>query len=140
MAIGGGDVIQEAERSEGLRVLILKEEEEAYGGLWGFPGTLHLRKQGGLAGGLAHHQASFCSLADVRILAKNIQLIFEEEPRVVAKFTVHDRTKPTGAAVLVLLGGIGDVQPDICPFDVHVAGTNATAVKVPVLEDIHHRI
>lgn len=28
MAIGGGDVIQEAERSEGLRVLILKEEEE----------------------------------------------------------------------------------------------------------------
>lgn len=140
MAAAGGDVIQKAERGEGLCVLILEEEEEAYGGLWGFPGALHLRKQGGLAGGLAHHQASLCSLANVRILPKNIQLIFEEEPRVVTKSPVHDRTESTGATVLVFLGGVGDVQPDICPLDVHVAGANAAAIKVPVLEDIHHGI
>lgn len=117
-------------------MLILEEEEKAYRWLLGFSGSFHLRKEGGLT----HHQAPLRSLTNIRILPKNIQLIFQEESRIVAKFAIHNRTKPTGTAVLVLVGRIGDVEPDICPFDVHVAGTDATAVEVSVLKDIHHRI
>lgn len=137
LAVVGSHVIQAAQWGEGLRVLVLQQQQEAHGRLLAPPGSLsHLWEQVALA----DHQSPFCSLADVRGLAENIQLILDEEPGVVAELAVHDGAEATGAAVLILIGGVGDVQPHISALDVHVAGADAAAVKVPVLEDVEHGV
>jgi hypothetical protein len=46
-----GNVVQERQRSKRLCMLILEEKEKAYGWLRGLPGSLRLRKKGGLT----HH-------------------------------------------------------------------------------------
>lgn len=137
LAVVGGHVIQAAQRGEGLRVLVLQQQQEAHGRLLAPPGSLsHLRDQVALA----DHQSPFCSLADVRGLAENIQLVLDEEPGVVAELAVHDGTEAACAAVLILVGGVRDVQPHVRALDVHVAGADAAAVEVPVLEDVEHGV
>lgn len=137
LAVVGGHVIQAAQRGEGLCVLVLQQQQEAHGRLLAPPGSLsHLRDQVALA----DHQSPFCSLADVRGLAENIQLVLDEEPGIVAELAVHDGTEAAGATVLILVGGVGDVQPHVGALDVHVAGADAAAVEVPVLEDVEHGV
>lgn len=54
----------------------------------GFSGSSIWRKEGGLTHLLGR------SLTNVRILPlKNIQLIFQEESRIITKFAIHDRTR-----------------------------------------------
>lgn len=118
-------------------MLVLQKQQEAHGRLLAPPASLsHLRDQVALA----DHQSPFRSLADVRGLAENIQLVLDEEPGVVAELAVHDGAEAAGAAVLILVGGVGDVQPHIGALDVHVAGADAAAVEVPVLEDVEHGV
>lgn len=137
LAVVGGHVIQAAERGERLRVLILEQQEEAHRRfLCPSSSFSHLRDQVALT----DHQPPLCSLADVRGLAEDVQLVLDEEPGVVAQLAVHDGAEAAGAAVLVLVGGVRDVEPYVRTLDVHVAGADAAAVEVAVLENVQHRV
>lgn len=127
--------MQRRQGGNGMGTLLLEEDHDRWGGRSNI-----LRPFGSRVSHCrvppAKSQSSLSRTAHLRCPTENIKLILQEEARAVGQQPVHNGTEATHAAILVFTGGIRNVHPDICSFDIHITGTDTAAVKIAILEDV----
>ena len=117
---------------KGVRTLVLQEENEL---IWYAvaPSDSWLLERGEPK----LLKALFSLSADVRAAADDVQLVLQEEARAVAVTPVDHGAEAAAAGFLGLADRVAQVHAHISSFYVHVTYTDAAAVKVAVLEEVH---